>query len=222
MLLLLRCLFEPTSLSSSWSWSSANDDSAWRVWPWYEGVGCYTAPQPNTPQFGNTIVDRMNKIGVINMHAFDAPRCTLTKMYVCCSLSDDYLPRAANEMNACACFRILSGFTSGHFLFWMGNRMSSNSRKSSGVTDEMSHFSRLSTHNSQCWYRNELEWGGVWYGAISKLVICVFVCFCRRNGCMQQHIIAVSSLPAYYAKHTLPSDGFLWPNVTCFYYMEWC
>lgn len=66
-----------------------------------------------------------------------------------------YLPLAAKEINACACLRTFSAFTSGHFLFLIGNRISSNSKKSCGVTDDISHFSLLRTHNSQCWKTKE-------------------------------------------------------------------
>lgn len=69
-----------------------------------------------------------------------------------------HLPRAANEMNACACLRILSWLTSGHFLFLIGSRINSSSRKSSGVTDEMSHLRRLSTQSSQCWKEYKLKY----------------------------------------------------------------
>lgn len=55
------------------------------------------------------------------------------------------LPWAAKQINACACNRTL--FTSKSR---MANRLRKCSRKSSGVTTEMSHFRALSTNSSHC------------------------------------------------------------------------
>lgn len=58
------------------------------------------------------------------------------------------LPLAASEMNAWACFLIL---LISVCRLLIGKRINKCSKKSNGVTSEMSHFNLLNTINSHCW-----------------------------------------------------------------------